>query len=209
MIDGMRWQEIYRGVDPALIKTIGPAAIPAAKERAAYAEKLFARATPAESRAALMPFLWNTVALNGQLFGNRDLGSDSHVTNGYNFSYPGYNDTLTGVPDPKINSNDNIANPTAHRATTGPEIWADTGGTVTHLVAGIGTGGTVSGAGGHLKEISNGRVTVVGADPATSVYGGGDGSPFFVEAAGHYLHPDTAQDVWPRSYHPGCSTASR
>jgi cystathionine beta-synthase len=97
---------------------------------------------------------------------------------------------------------DNVANPAAHRATTGPEIWADTGGTVTHLVAGIGTGGTISGAGGHLKEVSDGRVTVVGADPATSVYGGGDGSPFFVEASGHYLHPDTPEDTWPLSYHP-------
>ena len=101
------------------------------------------------------------------------------------------------------NQYDNTANPAAHRATTGPEIWADTGGTVTHLVAGIGTGGTISGAGGHLKEVSNGRVTVVGADPATSVYHGGDGSPFFVEAAGHYLHPDTPEDVWPLSYHAG------
>jgi cystathionine beta-synthase len=100
------------------------------------------------------------------------------------------------------NQYDNTANPAAHRATTGPEIWADTGGTVTHLVAGIGTGGTISGAGGHLKEVSNGRVTVVGADPATSVYHGGDGSPFFVEAAGHYLHPDTPEDIWPLSYHP-------
>ena len=111
MIDGMRWQEIYRGVDPVLIKTPGPEALGNPKERAAYAEKLYARKSPEESRAALMPFLWNTVATHGQLFGNRDLGSDSHVTNGYNFSYPGYNETLTGVPDPKINSNDNIANP--------------------------------------------------------------------------------------------------
>jgi cystathionine beta-synthase len=100
------------------------------------------------------------------------------------------------------NQYDNPANPATHRATTGPEIWADTGGTVTHLVAGIGTGGTISGAGGHLKKVSNGRVTVVGADPATSVYHGGDGSPFFVEAAGHYLHPDTPEDIWPLSYHP-------
>jgi hypothetical protein len=111
MIDGMRWQEIYRGADPDLIKTLGPDALGAPKERAAYAEKEYARATPAESRAALMPFLWGTVAKQGQLFGNRDLGSDSHVTNGYNFSYPGYNETLTGAPDAKINSNDNIPNP--------------------------------------------------------------------------------------------------
>jgi cystathionine beta-synthase len=100
------------------------------------------------------------------------------------------------------NQYDNVANPAAHRASTGPEIWADTAGAVTHFVAGIGTGGTISGAGGYPKDVSNGRVTVVGADPVTSVYSGGDGSPFFVEASGHYLHPDTPQDIWPESYHP-------
>ena len=111
MIDGMRWQDVYRGADPELIKTLGPDGLGAPKERAAYAEKQYARANPSESRTALMPFLWGTVAKQGQMFGNRDLGSDSHVTNGYNFSYPGYNETLTGAPDVKINSNDNIPNP--------------------------------------------------------------------------------------------------
>jgi hypothetical protein len=111
MIDGMRWQEIFRGVDPQLIKTLGPEALGAPKERAAYAEQAYARPTPAESRAALMPFLWGTVAVHGQLFGNRDLGSDSHVTNGFDFSYPGYNETLTGSGDRRIHSNDNIPNP--------------------------------------------------------------------------------------------------
>ncbi|GAA1866788.1 cystathionine beta-synthase [Pseudonocardia ailaonensis] len=100
------------------------------------------------------------------------------------------------------NQYDNPANPEAHRRTTGPEIWKDTGGAVTHFVAGIGTGGTISGAAAHLKEVSGGAVTVVGADPLTSVYHGGDGSPFLVEAAGHYRHPDTVTDVWPRSYDP-------
>ncbi|MBW0089662.1 pyridoxal-phosphate dependent enzyme [Pseudonocardia sp. KRD-184] len=94
---------------------------------------------------------------------------------------------------------DNPANPAVHRATTGPEIWTATGGRVTHLVAGIGTGGTISGTGRYLKE--QGPVEVVGADPATSVYHGGDGSPFFVEAAGHYRHTGTVTDVWPLSYH--------
>lgn len=99
------------------------------------------------------------------------------------------------------NQYDNPANPAAHRATTGPEIWADTAGTITHFVAGIGTGGTISGTGEHLKAVSGGQVQVIGADPATSTYNGGDGSPFFVEAAGHFLHPDTTEDVWPQSYH--------
>ncbi|MFC6010593.1 PLP-dependent cysteine synthase family protein [Nocardia lasii] len=96
---------------------------------------------------------------------------------------------------------DNPANPAAHRATTGPEIWGQTGGRVTHYVAGIGTGGTVSGAGEFLEEISDGRVEVVGADPETSVYGGGDGRAWYVESVGHYLHPETELDEWPQSYH--------
>lgn len=96
---------------------------------------------------------------------------------------------------------DNPANPDAHRRTTGPEIWAQTGGTVTHYVAGIGTGGTVSGTGEFLKEVSEGRVRVVGADPETSVYGGGDGRAWYVESVGHYLHPETELDEWPESYH--------
>lgn len=98
------------------------------------------------------------------------------------------------------NQYDNPANPAAHVRTTGPEIWADTDGAITHFVAGIGTGGTISGTGRYLKDVSDGRVVVVGADPATSVYGGGDGSPFAVEAAGRYRHPDTVDDTWPRSY---------
>lgn len=97
------------------------------------------------------------------------------------------------------NQYDNPANPAIHYVTTGPEIWAATEGRVTHLVAGIGTGGTISGTGRYLKE--TGHVEVVGADPATSRYNGGDGSPFFVEATGHYRHTDTVDDPWPLSYH--------
>ncbi|HEY0000624.1 MAG TPA: pyridoxal-phosphate dependent enzyme [Actinoplanes sp.] len=95
---------------------------------------------------------------------------------------------------------DNPANAGAHYATTGPEIWQQTDGLVTHFVAGIGTGGTISGAGAFLRE--TGPVTIVGADPENSVYGGGDGSPYYVESIGHYVHPHTAQDVWPQSYDP-------
>ncbi|GGK34104.1 PLP-dependent cysteine synthase family protein [Nocardia camponoti] len=94
---------------------------------------------------------------------------------------------------------DNPANPEAHRTTTGPEIWAQTAGRVTHYVAGIGTGGTVSGAGEFLKSV--GDVTVVGADPDSSVYGGGDGRAWYIEAVGHYVHPETELDEWPQSYH--------
>ncbi|MEJ2889061.1 PLP-dependent cysteine synthase family protein [Actinomycetospora aeridis] len=92
----------------------------------------------------------------------------------------------------------NPANPQAHRDTTAPEIWEQTGGAVTCLVAGIGTGGTISGTGAALKE--RGPVRVVGVDPETSAYGGGDGSPYYVEAIGHYRHPDTVDDPWPANW---------
>ncbi|MEV4316228.1 pyridoxal-phosphate dependent enzyme [Actinocrispum sp. NPDC049592] len=94
----------------------------------------------------------------------------------------------------------NPANPDAHRATTGPEIWAQTEGRITHFVCGIGTGGTITGTGEFLKQISDGRVQVIGADPEHSTYSGGDGSPYLVESIGHYRHPDTVDDVWPESY---------
>ncbi|MBN9100138.1 MULTISPECIES: cysteine synthase family protein [unclassified Pseudonocardia] len=95
------------------------------------------------------------------------------------------------------NQYDNPANPRIHELTTGPEIWEQTGGRVTHLVAGVGTGGTISGTGRHLKQHG---VTVVGVDPASSTYSGGDGSPYFVESVGHYRHPATVDDVWPEAY---------
>ncbi|MED7954329.1 pyridoxal-phosphate dependent enzyme [Streptomyces sp. BE303] len=100
------------------------------------------------------------------------------------------------------NQYDNPANPGAHVRTTGPEVWEQTGGRVTHFVAGVGTGGTITGTGEYLKEVSGGAVTVVGADPESSVYGGGDGSPYFVESIGHFVHPATAEDRWPEAYRP-------
>ncbi|MEE1826765.1 pyridoxal-phosphate dependent enzyme [Streptomyces sp. BE20] len=100
------------------------------------------------------------------------------------------------------NQYDNPANPDAHVRTTGPEVWEQTGGRVTHFVAGVGTGGTITGTGEYLKEVSGGAVTVVGADPESSVYGGGDGSPYFVESIGHFVHPATAEDRWPAAYRP-------
>ena len=111
MMDGMRWQEVFRGADPALLNTLGPEALDGGKERAALAQKRYGLASADERRAALMPFLWSTVAKEGQIFGNRDLGSDSHVTNPLHFSYPGYAETLTGIVDPRISSNDNVPNP--------------------------------------------------------------------------------------------------
>lgn len=92
---------------------------------------------------------------------------------------------------------DNPANPLAHYQSTGPEIWADSDGLVTHLVSTIGTGGTISGTARYLKEISEGAVRVIGADPLTSSYVGGDGSQKAIEGAGHFVHPEATVDIWP------------
>jgi cystathionine beta-synthase len=88
---------------------------------------------------------------------------------------------------------ENAANPAAHFAATGPEIWQQTEGTVTHFVAGIGTGGTITGAGRYLKQVSDGRVRVIGADPVGSTYSGSDSSTIVVDGVG---------TRWPRSNWP-------
>jgi cystathionine beta-synthase len=85
----------------------------------------------------------------------------------------------------------NPDNPASHYHSTGPEIWEQTDGRVTHFIAGIGTGGTITGAGRYLKEVSDGRVQVVGADPEGSVYSGGSGRPYLVEGVGEDIWPDT------------------
>ncbi|MBQ1074586.1 cystathionine beta-synthase [Micromonospora sp. C31] len=95
----------------------------------------------------------------------------------------------------KPNQYSNPANPRSHYETTGPELWEQTGGELTHFVAGVGTGGTISGIGRYLKEASEGRVQVVGADPEGSVYSGGTGRPYLVEGVG--------EDFWPETYDRG------
>ncbi|HEU0170437.1 MAG TPA: cystathionine beta-synthase [Acidimicrobiales bacterium] len=84
-------------------------------------------------------------------------------------------------------------NPLAHEQTTGPEIWRQTAGRITHFVAGVGTGGTITGVGRYLKA-QNPGVQIVGADPAGSVYSGGSGRPYLVEGIG--------EDFWPTTYDP-------
>jgi len=88
----------------------------------------------------------------------------------------------------------NPAGPQSHYETTGPEIWDDTDGKVTHVVAGVGTGGTITGVGRYLKEVSAGAVKIVGVDPEGSVYSGGTGRPYLVEGVG--------EDFWPDAYDP-------
>ncbi len=103
-LDGMRWQEVFGGADKALIqnkqftKNIG-----AVKEMFWHNQSL-------ERRKKLFPFLWNVVAQQGQLYGNRKYGNFVNIANKYNFSYPGYNEIFTGYPDIMVKSNDTIKN---------------------------------------------------------------------------------------------------
>ena len=86
----------------------------------------------------------------------------------------------------------NLNNPLSHYHSTGPELWRQTDRRITHFVAGIGTGGTITGTGRYLKEVSAGRVRIIGADPEGSVYSGGTGRPYLVEGVG--------EDFWPTTY---------
>ena len=89
----------------------------------------------------------------------------------------------------------NAANPAAHYASTGPEIWEQSGGRITHLVVGVGTGGTITGTGRYLKE-RNPDLVIVGADPVGSIYSGGEENvkPYLVEGVG--------EDFWPKTFDP-------
>jgi cystathionine beta-synthase len=110
-------------------------------------------------------------------------------------SYYNVSDRLASQPGAwKPDQYSNQHNPRSHYETTGPEIWKQTEGRITHFVAGVGTGGTISGIGRYLKE-QNPDVQIVGADPAGSVYSGGTGRPYLVEGVG--------EDFWPETYDRG------
>jgi Type I phosphodiesterase / nucleotide pyrophosphatase len=105
-LDGMRWQEIFRGADSSFIRT------QQAHLKDSKLKEKYWRDNVLERRKALMPFLWTTIERKGQLIGNRDTGSNMNVTNQMWFSYPGYNELLTGqADDARINSNDQNYNP--------------------------------------------------------------------------------------------------
>src|SRR4051795_9168691 len=87
----------------------------------------------------------------------------------------------------------NPANPRTHYESTGPELWRQTAGAITHLVAGVGTGGTITGVAGFLRE-RNPDLVVVGADPVGSIYSGDEVHPYLVEGVG--------EDFWPAPYDP-------
>lgn len=107
-------------------------------------------------------------------------------------SYYNVSDRLASQPGAwKPDQYSNPNNPRSHYEDTGPEIWRQTDGKITHFVTGMGTGGTISGVGRFLKE-QNPEIQVVGADPAGSVYSGGTGRPYLVEGVG--------EDFWPETY---------
>jgi hypothetical protein len=105
--DGLRWQEIFTGADPDLLNEKHGGIW----ETPEQLRDKFWNDDPAERRRMLFPFLWGVVARQGQIFGNQNKGSIAHVANGLAFSYPGYNEMLTGRPDPRINSNEFGPNP--------------------------------------------------------------------------------------------------
>lgn len=104
-VDGFRWQEMFTGAEEALMT----------KENGVWdTNRLragFWAATPEERRRALLPFVWEVVATRGQIFGNASKGSVAVVTNGKNFTYPGFNEIFTGSPDDRIDSNEKRDNP--------------------------------------------------------------------------------------------------
>jgi len=108
VLDGFRWQEIFDGPEHALMDAKHGGAQDEAQLR-----KDFWRDTPEAGRETLMPFLWTVVAKQGQIYGNQHKGSVAQVTNGFKFSYPGYNEMTTGYPNPQINSNEFGPNPNA------------------------------------------------------------------------------------------------
>lgn len=107
--DGLRWQEVFQGADPLLLDAKNGGNWVEEKEL----KQRYWRETPQERRQLVLPFIWGTVARQGQVFGNRTQGSDAHVTNGFAFSYPGYNEMSVGFPNPDINTNEFGPNPNA------------------------------------------------------------------------------------------------
>ena len=104
-LDGMRWQEVFGGMQKQL----------ATREFGVWdtnrLDSWFWRETPEESRRVLMPFFWDVIAKQGQLYGNTNKGSIARVTNGKNFTYPGFNEIFTGRPDDRIDKNEKRYNP--------------------------------------------------------------------------------------------------
>lgn len=106
MTDGFRWEELFSGGESRLM-SLDPGGV----KDAEGLKREFDRPTAEERRAALLPFIWSVIAKEGQIWGNPERDSIVEVTNGKNFSYPGYSEILCGFADPRIDSNKKIPNP--------------------------------------------------------------------------------------------------
>lgn len=104
--DGLRWQEVFKGMDEVLANDKRYN-----QDDSSLIYKQFSASSEIQKRKKLMPFFWNTIATKGQLHGNRSLGSKVNVANKYWFSYPGYNEILSGFADDRIDANDYPPNP--------------------------------------------------------------------------------------------------
>lgn len=103
-LDGLRWQEVFGGAVDSMLHN---------EEMTKFPQDImgqFQGKTKKDAREKLMPFFWNTIATQGQLYGNRWVGNKMTCSNRFWFSYPGYNEILTGFSDPEINSNDKVYN---------------------------------------------------------------------------------------------------
>jgi hypothetical protein len=128
-IDGVRWQEVFRGADCTLMNKADGGV-----EDTLALRRRFCRGDVDSARTALMPFLWGVIAKEGTVYGDRDGGGEARIANTMKFSYPGYNEILTGVADPRIDKNDFGPNPNvtvlewlARRPGFAGKVWA--GGT--------------------------------------------------------------------------------
>lgn len=106
LVDGLRWQEVFTGADSTLMNKANGSV-----DDSVALKKAYWRDTPDARRVALMPFLWNVVSKQGQLYGNQEKGSVVKVTNNFHFSYPGYSEMIVGYADSAINSNKKFLNP--------------------------------------------------------------------------------------------------
>ena len=104
-IDGLRWQEVFMGAEENLLTDSKQT-----RDSEQYRQTYW-RSTPEERRQVLMPFVWNTIAKQGTLIGNRNVNSVMQLANKTNISYPGYSEMMTGMADDAITSNDPVNNP--------------------------------------------------------------------------------------------------
>lgn len=104
-IDGLRWEEVFGG----MVDSIASDRVFTSDQE--HIQAAFSGENTSEKRKKLMPFFWNTIAKEGQLYGNRWLNNKLNLSNFFWFSYPGYNEILSGYSDPRINSNAKVPNP--------------------------------------------------------------------------------------------------